>query len=159
MRRRFLSSPAHQWVISVLLVALGVRALVPVGFMPSSERPFTLEICPDGFPSQLLHGSASPAPQGLDAPMAAHHHHHDGAAASGDAAPAAHHSGHGQHEQGARAEHCVFAAAASAGPAPHILLAVASIVALATPAFDVLTPVPEHQRFRVQQPRAPPALS
>ncbi|HTT00617.1 MAG TPA: hypothetical protein VMG11_00900 [Steroidobacteraceae bacterium] len=43
-----------------VLLALALRALVPPGFMPSSEQPFSIEICPDGFPAQLL----------------AHHHHH-----------------------------------------------------------------------------------
>ena len=43
MRRRFLSTPAHQWVISVLLVALGARALVPVG-----RRAWALAVSADG---------------------------------------------------------------------------------------------------------------
>jgi hypothetical protein len=47
----------------ILLVALVLRALIPAGFMPSSERPFSLEICPEGFPAWLLPHS---------------HHHHDG---------------------------------------------------------------------------------
>lgn len=141
----------------MVLVALGVRALIPAGFMPSSERPFTLEICPDGFPSQLLH-RASTDGAAADAGMAAHHHMGGQSADSDEQAPTSNH-GHDQHEQGVRAEHCVFAVAASAGPAPHLLSLVAHVTALATPASDFLTPHPEHQRFRVQQPRAPPALS
>ncbi len=159
MRPRFLRPHMRQWLISFVLVALGVRALIPVGFMPSSERPFTLEICPDGFPSQLLHAQPmqSMAMGDADASMATHHH----PAASGDAeqAPTSHHPGHGTHEQGARAEHCVFAAAAGVGPAPHPLVVVAQIAALAAPQFALTSPLPDFQRHRVQQPRAPPALS
>jgi len=154
MRLRFLSAHAQRWLISVLLVALSLRALVPAGFMPSSERPFTLEICPDGFPSQLLH---SPAAHHHDADGMAGHHHH----ASGDPeqAPAASHSGHGPQEQSARAEHCVFAASAGAGPAPHPLLVVVEVTSSVAPAIGFVTPFTDFQRHRVQQPRAPPALS
>jgi hypothetical protein len=37
------------------LVAFAARALVPEGFMPAPARPLTLQICPEGFPAQLLH--------------------------------------------------------------------------------------------------------
>jgi len=37
-----------------MLFAFAARSLVPVGFMPSNERPFSVEICPEGFPAQLL---------------------------------------------------------------------------------------------------------
>jgi hypothetical protein len=51
-------------IASVMLLAFTVRALVPQGFMPASDRPFSVEVCPEGFPTQLL----------------AHygHHHHEG---------------------------------------------------------------------------------
>ena len=148
MRLRFVSAPAQRWLISVLLVVLSVRALIPAGFMPSSERPFSLEICPDGFPSQLLHSDGMPA---------GHHHHH----ASGDSEqpPASTHPGHGPHEQGARAEHCVFAASAGAALAPHPLLIVVEATPSAAPVIPLVSLFTESQRHRVQQPRAPPALS
>ena len=42
----------------LLLPALLLRALIPAGFMPAREAPFSVEICPDGFPAQLLtHGT------------------------------------------------------------------------------------------------------
>src|SRR5688572_28839008 len=95
-----------RWIISALLVALCVRALVPVGFMPSTDRPFSFQICPDGFPAELL--------QRADASHAGHHGHHADGADSGAA------SGEGSQQHGAaRAEHCVFAAVASAGPTPE----------------------------------------
>ena len=157
MRLRFLSAPAQRWLISVLLVVLSVRALIPAGFMPSSERPFTFEICPDGFPSQLLHSPAA-QPHDADGSMVGHHHHHP---ASGDSeqAPASTHFGHGPHEHGARAEHCVFTATASAALAPHPLLVVVEATPSAAPAIPLVSFFTESQRHRVQQPRAPPALS
>ena len=41
-------------IASVMLLAFVVRALVPQGFMPASDRAFSVEICPEGFPAQLL---------------------------------------------------------------------------------------------------------
>jgi hypothetical protein len=149
MRSRFLSRGSHQWVISLLLVALVVRALVPAGFMPSSDRPFTFQICPDGFPAQLL--QESQASRGGSNEHVAHHHHMEGGAE---------HSGHNSHDHGsARAEHCVFAAAAGVGPAPDLSPALAHIERQATARSDSVSTLPETQRFRIQQPRAPPALS
>jgi hypothetical protein len=37
----------------LLLLALLFRATVPVGFMPSGEGPFALQICPEGMPSGI----------------------------------------------------------------------------------------------------------
>jgi hypothetical protein len=41
-------------IASAMLLAFVVRALVPQGFMPASDRTFSVEICPEGFPAQLL---------------------------------------------------------------------------------------------------------
>ncbi len=50
---------------SIMLVAFATRALIPAGFMPTSERPFSIEICWEGFPADMLtHGEP--------------HHHHSG---------------------------------------------------------------------------------
>jgi hypothetical protein len=106
MGNRRINREAHRWVIGILLTALVVRALIPVGFMPSAERPFTIEICPDGSPPQLLgpeHGS---------------HHHHAAHENSRDSAGGTH-----QHDP-SRSEHCAFALAAGMGPAPHPITAV-----------------------------------
>lgn len=51
-------------IAGILLFAFTVRALVPLGFMPASDRPLSIEICPEGFPAQLL--------------VHAGHHHHSG---------------------------------------------------------------------------------
>jgi hypothetical protein len=135
VHNRFLSRVQRQWLISLLLVAVAVRALIPAGFMPSAERPFSFQICPDGFPAQLLHGA---------------HAGHDPLL----------HSGHGSHDHGAaRAEHCVFAAAAGVGPAPHPELLLTALQTQPAPQLHAPSPVPELTRYRVQQPRAPPTLS
>jgi hypothetical protein len=52
-------------IAALLLLAFVARALVPQGFMLASEGRISIEICPDGFPAQLL-GHAG-------------HHHHGGA--------------------------------------------------------------------------------
>src|SRR5208282_3489995 len=36
-------------ITGILLIVLAFRALIPVGFMPSADRPLTLEICRAGF--------------------------------------------------------------------------------------------------------------
>jgi len=136
---RLLSRVQHQWVISMLLVAVVARALIPAGFMPAAG--FTYEICPDGFPAQLLHDE-----------HAAHHSH--GAEHSENQ-----HSGHGSHEHAARAEHCVFAAAAGAGPAPHAALLLAVVESQTAPQLYFSPAPPTLARHRVQQPRGPPLLS
>jgi hypothetical protein len=52
-------------IASLMLVVFASRALITPGFMPSSDRPFSLEICPEGFPAAMLvHGG--------------HLHHHSG---------------------------------------------------------------------------------
>jgi len=90
--RRALSPNQRLWVISVLLVALVARALIPAGFMPATDRPLSFQICPDGFPAALLQeaagAAAMPLGAGADdgAPLAsegmlAHTgHHHEGSA-------------------------------------------------------------------------------
>jgi hypothetical protein len=48
MRQVLLHRRPHRWITGILLVALAFRALIPVGFMPSADRPLTLEICHAG---------------------------------------------------------------------------------------------------------------
>jgi hypothetical protein len=130
------TGPARQrsrkLIASILLVALAFRALVPAGFMPAANHPFSLEICPDGFPAQLLHS-------GMDHEHGMHHS--KGAAHS-------HYS--------AQSEHCVFAAVTSAGPATYALAVRLPLDSSFTPLFDGARCIYRAQRFRVHQPRAPP---
>jgi len=65
MRIRFSHKASRLLIAGVMLFAFVARSLIPQGFMPSSEQPFTVEICPEGFPAQLL-------------VHAGHHHHGTG---------------------------------------------------------------------------------
>jgi hypothetical protein len=48
MRRLITGRIQRELLTSLLLVAIAFRALIPVGFMPSAARPFSLEICHAG---------------------------------------------------------------------------------------------------------------
>jgi hypothetical protein len=63
MREHPFKSGRRHLFTSLLLVALLLRAYVPVGFMPASGTPFLLEMCPATYQSQML---------------SAHGHHHSG---------------------------------------------------------------------------------
>jgi hypothetical protein len=103
---------------SIVLVAFVSRALIPPGFMPASDRPFSIEICWEVFPADMLaHGEPTRAgSMGLDSmkleaarDFASHR----------DTFPGAqhHHSGSPSH-----IEHCVFGTACGTGPIPHLPL-------------------------------------
>jgi hypothetical protein len=138
MRRALVKPATGRWIISLLLVVLSVRALVPAGFMPSTEQPFSFQICPDGFPAQLLKSNHAEH----------HHHHHDGGS---DEQQPTHDS--------MRGEHCVFAPAAGAGPAPEALLLSAVPPTQARLQLETVSAILSPQRFRQPPSRAPPAFS
>ncbi len=48
-------------LISLLLLVLMARALVPVGFMPAADRSAQLILCPDGMLMPAHDGSGAPA--------------------------------------------------------------------------------------------------
>jgi hypothetical protein len=155
VQSRFLNRIQQQWLISLLLVAVAVRALIPAGFMPSADRPFTLQICPDGFPAQFFNQGHDPHAGPHAGSGSEHANHVDEHALQTDEAPQ-----HGSHERSAaRAEHCVFAAAASVGPPPQLSLLATPLAIEAAPQTDFFHPVIELTRYRVQQPRGPPPLS
>jgi hypothetical protein len=132
MRTGLANHGSHKLIAGILLIALAFRALVPAGFMPAPDHAFTLEICPEGFPPQLLH-------HGMGHGVGAH---------LPGAAPHSHHS--------ARAEHCVFAAAAGAGPATHVHGVQAPLDSALAPSIETAPFALRTERFRIQQPRAPP---
>ena len=131
----------HSWLASLVLLAFMVRALIPAGFMPTGEGGFGLQICPDGFPAELLAGTGDPTAH------AGHHHH-----PSGDS------SGSHDHKSWA-SSHCAFAAVASAPPLWH-----PAVVAIPRETPHVLalndsSRAPQSYRYRIAQPRAPPVLA
>jgi hypothetical protein len=99
---------------SIMLVAFVSRVLIPLGFMPASDRPFSLEICWDGLPAGIL--------AQLEAA------HADSTAmesmAAGSAHGSMHRGAHPHHHHGSpsQSEHCVFGTACGAGPIPHLPL-------------------------------------
>lgn len=128
---------------SIMLVAFASRALVPLGFMPASDRPFSIEICWEGFPAGILaHGEPPHADSmGMDSmsaesmPAGAHHHH----------------SGNPSHS-----EHCVFGTACGAGPISHLPLLgnLSSAQQLRAVAFVSIADAV--RLVHLPQPRAPP---
>jgi hypothetical protein len=157
--RTALSRNPRRWLIGTLLIALVARALIPAGFMPATDRPLSFQICPDGFPAHMLR-SAHAGHGG--------HHLHDtpnAHAAAAEQLDVAHEHGAAD-ESGARhqhssisAEHCVFAAAAGAGPLAFAATFSAPVASLDAPDVPYVSTIVERQRFRIQQPRGPPTLS
>lgn len=129
---------AGNWIISVLLMVFALRSLIPAGFMPSADEPFSLQICPDGFPTQLLdhlHGF---------------HHGH---------AVADEHSDHEHQHDASGSEHCVFAGAAGIGPSSYAFALGAWLDGSTAVATDSLPAPFTHQRYYIPQPRGPPSLA
>lgn len=124
----------RELIASIVLLGFAARALVPTGFMPAADHSFSLQICPAGFPAQLLRAT---------------NHAHRAYGSSG----AVHHHG------SSRAEHCAFAAVAGAAAVPNALATLASLVSALAPPFPVTHPVYLSQRFRIQQARGPPLLA
>jgi hypothetical protein len=143
MGRFRLNQKAGNWIISVLLVIFALRSLIPVGFMPSADEPFSLQICPDGLPSQLLdhlHGF--------------HHEHTLGHEHS------SHDSARGEHQHDpSSSEHCVFAGAAGIGPGPYAFALGAWLDGSTTAVPDLPPAPPTRQRYYLPQPRGPPSLA
>jgi hypothetical protein len=67
MRRLITGRLQRELLISLLLVAVAFRALIPPGFMPSAQRPFSLEIC---------HAGALALPAGTDHSVPPDHSSH-----------------------------------------------------------------------------------
>jgi hypothetical protein len=126
---------------AIALLAFAVRALIPVGYMPSGNGFFGLQICPEGLSAQAL---------ALIDPHAAHHHHLGAGGTAG---------AHPHDHQSWASGHCAFAALAAAAPSPHpvsieLTLAAASVSNLTEPVR-----VAERHRYRSSQPRGPPSLA
>jgi hypothetical protein len=124
-----------------VLAAFVLRALIPVGFMPSPEHPFTLSICPDGFPIELLPANDH----------AAHAHAADDPANVGA-------NGSNSHDHGL-SHHCSFATGAAA-PRLADLPSTAMTFERGQPIeIEYLSPSLGTPRFLLAQSRAPPAFA
>ena len=94
-------------LVGLLVVAFALRAIVPLGFMPS-DAPFTVSLCPADFPIELL--SAASRHEHAD------HEHMQMDAASRDHAQ--HTPGHDDHVKSV--DHCPFGFAPAAAPIPYV---------------------------------------
>jgi hypothetical protein len=52
-------------LLAAVLLALALRSLIPVGFMPAADGSLSLIMCHDGFPPALLAGHASRGGHGI----------------------------------------------------------------------------------------------
>jgi hypothetical protein len=130
------------WLAAFALLALSVRALIPVGFMPSGEGLFKLQICPEGLSARAL---------ALLDPHAVHHHHHLTSADGTSPAPAHDH-------QSWSSGHCPFGALASALPTSHAVSIAFALELVSWPALPEPVRVLAEHRFQIAQPRGPPLL-
>jgi hypothetical protein len=132
----------RSWLAALALLAFTVRALIPVGFMPSGDGFFSLQICPEGLSTQAL---------ALLDPHAAHHHHHPATTEGAPSAPAHDH-------QSWSSGHCPFGAMAGAVASTHSAVVAFALEISSTTAVPEPVSVPLEHRFRIAQPRGPPFL-
>lgn len=124
-------------LLSALLLAFALRALIPIGFMPAADGTLSLMICPGGLPLALLpakktiqHGMGMPTPQ-------------------------PHHPRHGVMEDG----FCAFTTGFSSAP-PPLLVAVLALLVASLGVVLTHVAVPAGIRLvHVPQARAPPAAA
>jgi hypothetical protein len=122
---------------SIMLVAFALRALIPAGFMLGGDRPFSIEICWDGFPATMLAQGESRHAGSMDMDAM------DMGATQG---------GH----QHSASEHCVFGSACSAGPIPHLALPSDFSSARRLPAIEFASIAGTVHLVHLPQSRAPP---
>jgi len=79
--------------------------------------------------------------------------------ADGGLAFAHHHDAPGHNHSSVSSEHCVFAAAAGAFALAFLATFSAPATTLSAPEVPYVSPAFESRRFRIPQPRGPPALS
>lgn len=123
------------------LLAFGLRALIPLGFMPAADGSFSLMICPDGLPSGFLPAGKSAAlPGGMGMP-------------TGMGGPLHQGHGHGDTDDG----HCSFCAGFSAAPPLQLLAVLFLLLASIVVITETIAAPAGIGRVRIPQARAPPA--
>jgi len=134
----------RQWLASTLLAAFALRALIPAGFMPAPDRPFSLEICWEGLPSGML-------AQGEDSPASSMDMDSMDMGSMDKGSAAQHRSGGHSHS-----EHCVFGTACSAGPISHLPLPSGISAAQQLLAVSFVAVAGTVRLVHLPPPRAPP---
>jgi hypothetical protein len=143
---------------SIMLVAFASWALIPPGFMPASGHPFSIEICWEGLPADLLAQVESSHADFMDMDPTDRESMgpHPVPANSMPAGSGPHRGPHHHHDGPSPGEHCIFGTACGSGPIPHVspardfssprLLRAAAFASIAVAVRIVHVP----------QPRAPP---
>lgn len=144
-------------IASIMLVAFASRALIPLGFMPASDRPFSLQICWEGFPADMLAPGERPhagsmGMDSMDMDSMPQESVGDSASHGGPLQGAQHprHPGSPSHS-----ERCVFGTTCGAGPIPHLPLPsdISSAQQLRVAFVSIAGAV---RLVHLPQPRAPP---
>jgi hypothetical protein len=118
-----------------VLLALALRALIPIGFMPAGDGTFSLMICPGGFPPALL-----PVQKTMQDDM-------------GMSMPQPHHSGQTVVDDG----FCIFTTGFGSAPPPLLVVVLVLLLAcVGVVRTRIETPTGVRLVF-VPQARAPPA--
>jgi len=160
----------------IMLVAFASRVLIPPGFMPASGWPFSIEICWEGIPADLLArvepsradsmamdpmdmGSVAMGSMDMDPTPAesihdSMHRHPVGDSSHRDLKQGPHHH-HGSPSQG---EHCVFGTACSAGPISHLPPAADFSSALELRGIAIASIAVPVRLVHLPPPRAPPLV-
>jgi hypothetical protein len=154
---------------SIMLVAFASRVLIPPGFMPTSGWPFSIEICWEGLPADML---AQVEPSHADS-MGMESMDMESTPADSMAADSIHdsmhrdpvadstsHRGQGPHHHhgsSSQSEHCVFGTACSGGPIPHLPLPSDFSSAPQLRAVALASIVAAIRVVHLPQPRAPPS--
>lgn len=131
---RSMTATSRKLIAALAVAGFALRALVPVGFMPAPGRLFSLELCPDGLPSAMVHAAM----------------HHD-AAAMHDHPPDGTHRTH--------VEHCAFGCASALALVAHAPAARLLISAHIRPAVRFTPQRAGWLLLRIPLPRGPPAMA
>ena len=124
----------RQRLIVAVLLALALRALIPIGFMPAGDGTLSLMICPGGFPSALM-PQRQTMQDGMGMPL-----------------PQPHHNGNSIRDDG----YCVFTTGfASAPPPPLVVAFVLPLACLGIVLTRVAAPAGS-RLVHLPQARAPP---
>jgi Protein of unknown function (DUF2946) len=127
---------SRERLVVAVLLALTLRALIPIGFMPAGDGTFSLMICPGGFPPALL-PAQNTMRDGMGMPMPQPHHQ----------------QGHAVMDDG----YCVFTTGFSAAPPPLLMAAIALLMATAAIVVTRVAAPTGIRLVHVPQARAPPA--
>jgi len=131
-------------LVVIVVLTFALRALVPLGFMPSGS-PFAVELCPDSFPTELLnastHGHAEH--RQMQMPAGANGHDHSGRSQM----PNGHHKA---------TDHCPFGSAPATTAAADVTAAVTTLASASSGAIPGDSFILPSLRDYRPPPRGPP---